>query len=67
MYTAEKICNTSVQDAKSSLYHITAPADIEVLKKAVLYERSHMDRATMIRMLKAKIRQLEKAKGGRKS
>lgn len=53
----ENICNTSVQDAQSSLHHIT---DLKMLKKAVRYEMQHGDRTSMIRILKSKIRQLEK-------
>lgn len=57
----KRICCTSVEDARSSLYH-HGVGDLKMLKKAVLYEMEHGQRATMIKMLKAKIRQLEKEK-----
>ncbi|WP_321495610.1 hypothetical protein [uncultured Desulfobacter sp.] len=51
------LCYTSIEDTRSSLTHIS---DIRVVKAALMYERSGMKRATMIRMLESKIRRMEK-------
>lgn len=56
--TAANLCNTSVDDMRSSLYHTD---DFELIKNALKYEMDHGNRTTMIRILKAKIRQLEKS------
>ena len=54
----QNICCTSIDDARSSLYHID---DLALVKGAITYEIHHGQRTTMIRMLKSKIRQLEKS------
>lgn len=50
------LCNTSVDSLKSSLYHET---DSDTLRKAVQYELAHGNRKTVIKLLDAKIKQLE--------
>ena len=54
----DSLCCTSIEDARGSLKFIE---DLKVLKKALLYETCNMRRATMIQMLKAKIKRIEKA------
>lgn len=49
---------TSIEDARGSLQFVN---DVKILKKALLYEICHMRRATMIKMLKSKIKRVEKA------
>ena len=58
----QHICCTSIDDARGSL-RFKDRKDLKMLKKAVLYELAHGNRKTMIKMIKAKIRQLEKSKG----
>jgi hypothetical protein len=50
------LCNTSVADLKSSLYHEN---DFDTLREAVQYELAHGNRKTVIKLLDAKIKQLE--------
>jgi hypothetical protein len=54
----ESLCCTSIENAKGSLQFID---DLKFLKKALLYETCHMRRATMIKMLKAKIKRVKNA------
>lgn len=53
----ENLCCTSIEDARSSLNFID---DLKFLKKALLYEICHFHRTTMIKMLKSKIRKIDK-------
>lgn len=55
------LVNTSVEDCRSSLNHET---DLETVKKAIRLEldKGGDARATMVKLLKAKIRQLEKGR-----
>ncbi len=57
----ESLCNTSVEDAKSSLYHFGV-GDLKIVQKAYLYECAHMNRSSMKKILLAKQRQLLKEK-----
>lgn len=52
-----RICCTSVQDARSSLYH---QDDINVVKAALEYEHAHAQRVSMIKQLAGKIRRMER-------
>ena len=60
------INNTSVDDIRSSLYHIDpgSPAtirdDLEYLRRSLKYEIENRNRITVIKMLKAKIRNIER-------
>jgi len=60
------IIHTSVDDLRSSLYHIN-PAGKDEIKKVcsqlwdnVLYEKEHSNRSSVIKMLIVKIKKLEK-------
>lgn len=50
------ICNTSVDDAKTSIQNET---DLTILDMCLHYEMQHQNRSTMIRNLRARIRMLE--------
>ena len=50
------ICNTSVDDAKTDMQNEN---DLNVIKFCLLYESQYQNRSTMIRNLKARIKQLK--------
>ena len=50
------LCNTSVDDAKTDMQNEN---DLNVLDLCLNYEIQHQNRSTMIRNLKARIKQLE--------
>ena len=50
------ICNTSVDDAKIDMQNEN---DLNVLDLCLSYESQHQSRSTMIRNLKARIKQLK--------
>lgn len=53
----DKIVGTSVDDARSS---ISAMTDLKLAKECLRKETMSMKRATMVKLLQAKIRKLEK-------
>lgn len=55
---AERLCHTSVSDAQVSLDFIH---DIDVVRSALAYERTHFNRSSLIKIFEAKIRKMEKA------
>ena len=57
----KSLCCTSVQDTQSTLYHVD---NMQLLKDAIRYELENGNRTTMIRILKAKIRELEAKQKG---
>lgn len=58
---ANKLVSTSVDDAKSSLHFLRAK-DLPVLRRALEIERESLFcRASLVKALESKIRQVEKA------
>ena len=61
---AERICNTSIEDGRSSVAFINDPV---IIKAALEHELKHKQRATMVNILESKLKQLEKIKVKTKS
>ena len=62
--TPESLVNTSVADARSSLYHID---DYHLVRKAYEYECAHQNRVSMKDMLLAKMTRLWREQKGEKN
>lgn len=52
---AQDICGSSVADGVVSLYHVK---DIALVKACYAYERRHMNRVGMLKMIKRRMKQL---------
>jgi len=54
------ICCTSVDDARTSIKN---EDDLDVVKACLHYERRHSHRTSMIRLIEARIRDIQRRKG----
>ncbi|WP_024334412.1 hypothetical protein [Desulfotignum balticum] len=56
-----RMVNTSVQDCRVSLNFVTDP---DLVRRALAYEKANGQRSSMIKLLAAKLKTLEKSMGG---
>lgn len=60
-YTYQDVINfTSVEDMRVTLKHISKPERIEFLRRSLEFEPEYKNRSAVIKMLKARIRYIEK-------